>query len=180
MRRLTPLALLALTTLTACVGRSEPEPQPEARPVARPVAAPTPAPAPLSSDWRDWPITPGTWTYRADARGSLALFGEPDTDARFVVRCDRGAGRIYLSRAGDATNASGGAITVRTSTLARAVPAQPTGAALPYVAATLTPRDPLLDAMAFSRGRFIVELGTLPKLAIPAWAEIGRVIEDCR
>jgi hypothetical protein len=170
--------LAALIVLAACVRPSEPEaPAPEPRPVPRPVM---PAPVPLSSDWRDWPITPGTWTYRADERGSLALFGEASTDARFVVRCDRTAGRVYLSRAGDAANAAGGSMTVRTTSLTRAVPAQPTGAQLPYLAAALTPRDPLLDAMAFSRGRFIVELGALPKLAIPAWAEVARVIEDCR
>jgi hypothetical protein len=45
---------------------------------------------------------------------------------------------------------------------------------------SLSPRDALLDAMAFSRGRFIVEQPGQPSLVVPAWAEFGRVVEDCR
>jgi hypothetical protein len=41
-------------------------------------------------------------------------------------------------------------------------------------------QDSLLDAMGYSRGRFIVEQAGLPTLVIPAWPEIERVIEDCR
>ena len=40
--------------------------------------------------------------------------------------------------------------------------------------------DPLLDAMAFSRGRFVVEQPGQAPLVLPPYAEIGRVIEDCR
>ncbi len=44
----------------------------------------------------------------------------------------------------------------------------------------LAPNDALLDAMAFSRGCFMVEApGTAP-LYLPSWAEVSRVIEDCR
>lgn len=68
-------------------------------------------------------------------------------------------------------------MTVRTTSAVRAVPAQAGTGAL---SATLTPRDPLLDAMAFSRGRFLVETAGAPYLAIPAWAEVARVTEDCR
>ena len=38
----------------------------------------------------------------------------------------------------------------------------------------------LLDAMAFSRGRFAIDVNGLPSLYLPAWPEVGRVIEDCR
>ena len=48
------------------------------------------------------------------------------------------------------------------------------------VAAALPAQDPLLDAMGFSRGRFIVELGGQAPLVVPAWAEVLRVTEDCR
>jgi hypothetical protein len=47
-------------------------------------------------------------------------------------------------------------------------------------AAQLGARDPLLDAMAFSKGRFAVEVTGLPMLYLPAWPEVTRVIEDCR
>jgi hypothetical protein len=41
------------------------------------------------------------------------------------------------------------------------------------------PTDQILDAMAYSRGRIAVEAGA-QKVAIPSWAEITRVVEDCR
>lgn len=40
--------------------------------------------------------------------------------------------------------------------------------------------DSLLDALGYSRGRFIIEQQGLPTLVIPAWPEIERVVEDCR
>ena len=52
-------------------------------------------------------------------------------------------------------------------------------AAIPFEI-TFNVRDPLLDAMAFSRGRFMVEMGGAQTLVLPAWSELGRVIEDCR
>ena len=50
----------------------------------------------------------------------------------------------------------------------------------PVVALTLAARDSVLDAMAFSRGRFAVETAGLPTLYLPSWPEVSRVIEDCR
>ena len=40
-------------------------------------------------------------------------------------------------------------------------------------------RDPLLDQMAFSRGRFMLLAGGQAAI-VPAWPEVSRVIEDCR
>jgi len=38
----------------------------------------------------------------------------------------------------------------------------------------------LLDAIAFSRGRFSVEAAGTARLVIPAWPEAARVVEACR
>ncbi|MFA6034279.1 MAG: hypothetical protein WC889_15375 [Myxococcota bacterium] len=166
------LVLLPLIALAACVRPSAPPPAPApVRPV--PTPAPAPAPAPLASDWRDWPITPGNWSYRADAGGSVASFGVAGSAPRLTLRCDRQAGRMILSR----PDGAGSSMTVRTTSVVRALPAQPGSGAL---SAALPPRDPLLDAMAFSRGRFLVEAAGTPYLAVPAWAEVARVTEDCR
>jgi hypothetical protein len=130
----------------------------------------------LGEDWRDWPYTSGDWVYRQDARGSIALYGQAGADAELTLRCDRTAHAMYLSRKGMvAANA-----TVRTSTLVRSLAMTPTGGMPPYVAVALNPRDPLLDAMGFSRGRFVIEQPGLPPLVVPAWAEVERVTEDCR
>jgi hypothetical protein len=40
--------------------------------------------------------------------------------------------------------------------------------------------DPILDAIAASRGRLGFAIGSGPALVVPAWAEVARVIEDCR
>ncbi|MCW6535721.1 hypothetical protein [Sphingomonas lycopersici] len=175
-RRILPAgSALAALALASCVS-APPAPPPVVR---APAPAPPPpavtAPPPLADDWRDWPLTPGTWRYAGDSRGTRAMFGDGG-DAVVVLRCDRSERRMYLSR----TGAGIAPITVRTSSVSRAVAVQPTGGAQPYVAAALAINDPLLDAMAFSRGRFVIQQQGAATLVIPAYAEVGRVIEDCR
>jgi hypothetical protein len=154
------LALSSLAVLAACVAPSAPPPA-APRPVPMPAPAPAPAPPPpaASSDWRDWPVTLGSWTYRRDGQGSVAVYGA--ASPIFTVRCE--SDRLSLIRSGVS-----GPLTIRTSTTARTV----TGA--------LPASDPLIDAMGYSRGRFIVETPGMPPLVVPAWAEVLRVAEDCR
>ncbi|HEU0042971.1 hypothetical protein [Sphingomonas sp.] len=137
---------------------------------------PRPLPPPVAANWLEWPVTSGTWTYSRDTRGSVAMFGQIGAVALAVLRCDRQGGRVFLSIPG----ASPAPLTVRTTSLARTVTTGATGGTPPYLAATLTPADPLLDAMAFSRGRFALSQTGAAPLVLPAWAEIGRVVEDCR
>lgn len=155
------LALSSLAVLAACVAPSAPPPAPAPRPAPVPPPAPAPAPPPpaASSDWRDWPVTPGNWNYRREGQGSSAVYGSGAPI--FSVRCD--GGRIALTRSG--TNAP---LTIRTSSTARTV----TG--------PLPSSDQLIDAMGYSRGRFIVETPGAAPLVIPAWPEVLRVAEDCR
>ncbi|MGR6329823.1 hypothetical protein ACU5AX_12210 [Sphingomonas sp. XXL09] len=168
-------SVLASALAAACVPQVAPEPTPAPPPVA---ARPTPRPVvqPLADDWRDWPPTPGTWTYRQDGRGSLALFGPAGGDALLTLRCDRAARRMYVSRSGSAA----APLVIRTTSTTRQLAVQPTGGTPPYVAAALAADDRLLDAMAFSRGHIAVEQQGTATLVVPAWAEIGRVTEDCR
>jgi len=168
--------LLGILALAACMRAPQPAPQPRPAP-PRPAPAPIATPAPPSSDWRDWSITPGAWSYRADSRGSVALFGVANADPDFTLRCDKGANAVYLSRHGEAR---GTGFTIRTSTMTRALPTQGMAGAAGYVGAVLTPEDRLLDAIGYSRGRFVVEAPPLAALALPAWPEVLRVVEDCR
>lgn len=184
MRR--SLALLSLPLfglIAACA--PVPEPLPPAPPVPVPVPppaarpAPAPAPAPsVSSDWRDWPLAPGDWVYRRDARGSIALFGPPGADAEATLRCDRLQRRIFFSRRD--SGAAPATLVVRTSSTMRSLSALPTGGAPGYVAVPLDVNDTLLEAMGFSRGQFVVERAGQAPLVLPAWPEILRVAEDCR
>jgi hypothetical protein len=108
------------------------------------------------------------------------LFGAGGGNAVLTLRCDAASATLYLSRQGSAATP----LTIRTSTVARSLPVQPTSpgpAGSPaYVATRLAARDPLLDAIVYSRGRFIVEQAGAATLVVPAWAEIARVTEDCR
>ncbi|HTG39492.1 hypothetical protein, partial [Sphingomonas sp.] len=122
-----------------------------------------------SSDWRDWPLTPGDWRYQATAGGSVARFGANVAS----LTCDRASRTVTFAVQGAGTRA-----VVRTSSASRTLPMTPAGSGT--VAARLGARDNLFDAMGFSRGRFVVEGVSARPLVIPAWPEILRVAEDCR
>jgi hypothetical protein len=111
-----------------------------------------------------------------------AVFGAAGP-ALFVLRCDRPRARLVLERPARGASAEGGMI-VRASGAERRLPAIALlpSAAAPFggIMAQLGARDPLLDAIAFSRGKFIVAVGGAPDLVLPSWAEVSRVIEDCR
>ena len=171
------IIIASLLGVTACVSAPPSPPPPPA--VTTPPLKVTPPPRPIvetRGDWTDWPLSAGDWVYRQDERGSIALFGPTGADALVTLRCDRTRQRIYLSRAGSGA----GTVVIRSSSTMKEFAAASTGGTVPYIAAEITPRDPILDAMIFSRGRIALEVTGQTPLAIPSWAEIGRVVEDCR
>ncbi|GGD96351.1 hypothetical protein GCM10011515_15310 [Tsuneonella deserti] len=123
----------------------------------------------------DAPQTPGDWRYGPAAGGTAARFGEPGSEARFTIACLLPARTVQLVRNGPV--ASGGPMTLRSESATRAVSAAPSADGL---RAALSANDPLLDAIAFSKGRFAVETPGAPPLYLPSWPEVTRVIEDCR
>ncbi|MBA4308411.1 MAG: hypothetical protein C0429_16915 [Sphingopyxis sp.] len=166
----------SLLALSAC---ASPPPAPPPAPVAKPAPVVTPAPAPQrpKGSWLDWPLEAGDWVYRRDERGSLGLFGPTGQNATVTLRCDTTRRRLYLARAGAGAAAR---MTVRTSSSLKELTASPTGATPPYLAVEILPTDPILDAMAFSRGRIALEVEGQQPIAIPSWTEITRIVEDCR
>ena len=166
-KRRVALALTALVFVSACATRRPAPPPPPPPPPPAPVPAPRPAPAP-SLGWQDSALTPGDWAYRDGA----AEYAGPEGPL-FRIACEPGA-RMALLRVAPLP---ADALTVRTTLLERSLAATPTAQG---VVARLPAGDPLLDAMAFSRGRIAVEAGTAPALILPSWPEIGRVVEDCR
>jgi len=71
-------------------------------------------------------------------------------------------------------------VTVRSTFGLRPLSSDPAASKPGWIALRLQPRDPLLDQIAFSRGRFTIEVAGQPPLYLPSWPEISRVIEDCR
>jgi hypothetical protein len=168
------ISLVALLALAACVAPSAP-PAPKAVSAPPPVAV---APPPrLTGDWNDWPFTPGNWTYRRDGRTSVAQFGTPGRNATVNFRCDAQSRRVTLSRE---ASVPGTRMVIRTSSMTKTFAATASDANPVYLAADIAASDPILDAMAFSRGRVLVEMEGQQPVVLPSWAEITRIIEDCR
>jgi len=168
-------ALMAATGLILLASCAAPPPSPA--PAPPPVARPKPAPvSPLAPNvgWRDAPVTPGSWTWAMSGSQSVARFA----GGELSLVCDRAAGAVTLLRRGEASGSVPATIltTIRNADLS----AVPLDRLPPHVAITFAPNDPVLDAMAFSRGRFAVEVMGLPTVIAPSWPEVSRVIEDCR
>lgn len=177
MKPIASFAVLSLLAVAACVPRPRPAPPVQTRPAPRPMSAPPP-PALAPANWLDAPQTPGDWRYRSENGRTMAVFGGEATEGDFVIRCDPGARAILLMRALKTTSPV--AMRIRAETAERLLDARPDGGAPPYVTASLAANDRLLDAMALSKGRFAVEVPGAPTLYLPSWAEVTRVIEDCR
>ena len=180
--RLRPaLASAVLVTVLACGlasgGCSSQRPAPPPPPVRQPAPRPAPPPAPLprsTVDWRQAPLTPGDWAWSAEGGQSVARFA----GGQLVLRCDGAARRVTMLRAGTASAPV--AMSVSTSAMTRALTGSPIAGPPPALAVEFAAGNRLLDAMAFSRGRFAVETAGLATLYVPSWTEVTRVIEDCR
>ncbi|MBT0668615.1 hypothetical protein HT136_09565 [Novosphingobium profundi] len=177
--RLVSIPVLALAALASgCVPppASAPAPAPAPTPAAQPVR-PAPLPAatalPSPSNWRDAPITPGTWAWTPSGPRSVANFAA----GAFEMRCDTQSATITLFRRANAAGAGPASMAITTMSGTQTLAAQVRQG---YFTATLPARSPLLDQMAFSRGRFAVAVSGQPTLYIPSWTEVSRVIEDCR
>ena len=118
----------------------------------------------------------GNWSYALIAGGSEATFADSSARPQLTIRCTRLSRFVTISRPASAAAPSLG---VWTTTLTRSLPAK-FAPATARLSADLAAFDPLLDAIAFSRGRFAIGVAGQAPLVVPAWADIARVIEDCR
>ena len=176
--RLIPTAVAyapVMLLLAACV--AAPQQTPSTSMPGRPAPVPEPVPAPLPAaepvEWQYRAATPGSWAYRGEARGSMATFSAAGAAPLVTLRCDAAARQVSLIRAG----AGQGTVTVRTSYGAASWPgvASTTG-----LVAARASTDAGLDQIAYSRGHIAIEAPGAAMLILPVWAEVSRVIEDCR
>ena len=118
----------------------------------------------------------GTWSYAPATDGSEAVFANASGNPQLWVHCSRATRRVTISRA---AAAAAPALNVWTSSLTKSVTSS-FSPATGRLTIDLSNFDPLLDAIASSRGRVGFSVGTQPSLVVPSWAEVARVIEDCR
>mgnify|MGYP001804227527 CR=1 FL=1 len=109
---------------------------------------------------------------------TFAIYGEARLKPAFIFRC--GDGVVSLGRFTDADQTEARVMSVTTETVTSQLEAGPVPDMQMLLAADLQPDDPLLDAMASTKGRFKVEVEGQEPLYLPAWVEVSRVIEDCR
>ncbi len=118
----------------------------------------------------------GSGFIRTTASGSEASFVNASALPQLTIRCTRATRRITIAKP---ASAAAPLLTVWTSAQTRALPSG-FNPATQRLSADVIAYDPLLDAIAFSRGRFGVSVSGAAPLVVPAWAEVARVIEDCR
>jgi len=121
--------------------------------------------APTFEAYRNYPLSAGDWSYVVTPSEGEARFG-----ASFVIRCERATRLVLLQRL-NPPGSTAAAMTIVTDTVVRGFAGSPV---------RLSARDSLLDAIAFSRGRFVVSGGGGAALILPSWPEAARSIEDCR
>lgn len=169
---------LLMVALASCVA---PEQKPAPRPAPPPPSPPPALPAaPPQQDWRDVPLTPGDWSWRGTpGQSSIAQYGVAGQTALFAVRCDLATRTIAFSRGGIASTPNA-AMSFTTSYGSFAFTGANGGGQPPAIVAQAGARDPHMDQIAFSRGRFLVDVAGQPRLVLPSWPEVARVIEDCR
>ncbi|HZU65461.1 MAG TPA: hypothetical protein VFF98_17370 [Novosphingobium sp.] len=180
----TPLrAAMALAALLPAACAAPPASHPPA-PVPAPLPAPPLAPAPQPADWRAAPLSPGRWHWAMEQGRSTARFVAADGRSRFVLAClpGEGAGTITWLYAAPA---SGHALaTPGPQAMFTTFPDGPHPVLSQWQAGGLVgglgARQALLDALAFTQGRFVVEIEGMAPLVLPAATEISRVVEDCR
>lgn len=178
MERVLAMTIAATTLLLVGSCAAPPPPPPQTTPAVRPSARPvTPAPGRAPAGWRDMPITPGEWGWTAASGKSTARFGA-GANALVTLTCELPLREVHLARSGNAGSAV--AMAVTTTSITRALSSDPAVGPAGQVVARVRSTDPLLDAMAFSRGRFALEVAGLPTLYLPSWPEVSRVVEDCR
>ncbi len=177
-RKLISAPILAVVlALAACASPPKPVPQPLPMPprvvIPRPIQQ-TPPPA----DWRNAPASAGDWRWSREGSLSVARFGDTATGTRLSLTCDMNNRTVTLRR----TAAAAGPVplSITATSQRRVLSAAPTSETPSVIAVSLAASDRLLDAMAFSRGRFMVEAPGLAPLFLPSWPELSRVIEDCR
>ena len=197
MKAISLNALALFTTafaLSACVpSTSAPAPRPIATqpevtpapapppPTPRPPTPTRPAPVrePVYDSYLDAPQSPGTWGYSDDLGETIAYYGV-GRELSFVVRCAKDTGKVGFARVLSDPFRGPRVMEITTETTKRTLTSEPIGPNINMNAVELDPRDPLLDAMAITKGRIAVGVEGERTLYLPAWVEISRVIEDCR
>ena len=143
-----------------------------ALPLSTPVSSQVPVQVHLDS------VTPatGSWSYQRVQGGSHAAFADSGGAQRLILRCNLSSRTVSIVRTG--VPAAAPTLSIWTSSTSRSLPSRYD--ATKSLSADVSATDALLDAMAFSRGRFATAAAGAPLLGVPSGPQVDRVVEDCR
>lgn len=168
------LAGLSALALAGCSAIPTPQQAPPGHP-AEPVVTPPPVAVETSprKPWDERELDSGAWRYEAANRRAVFVptgGSEPLTS----VECRGGEVRLNAMLLAVLGSDQFVDVDLKTSFGTDRLRFQHGGVSLPA-------RDPRLDRIAFSRGRFALEaVNGGGQTTLPVQPEIGRVIEDCR
>lgn len=162
-----------MTALASCTASQAPVPAPRIIPAPN-HALPAPTRPIEPEDWRDKDLTAGAWVWNETHGVSAASFA--GGALRASLACHMAARSVTLLVAMPQVGPVE-LLAITTSTQRRQITPQ---AVAGGYSAQFASTDRLLDAMVFTRGRLMIELGGHAALILPADPAIGRVVEDCR
>jgi hypothetical protein len=169
------VAVIGVSLSTCAAPRKPPTPvtPPPAPvvPVLQPVQLPLAQPA---GGWEDWPLLPGDWRFEAAGTGAIARF-DTAGGAAMTLRCDRPGSNIMIAVAGMGRARD---LAVRTTGGTETLTGAPDASG--GLTLALAPQTGVLDRILFSRGRFALSNSAGQGIALPAWAEVARLVEFCR
>jgi len=122
------------------------------------------------------PTLPGEWVYSQATDGSEAVFRDANSNPQLWLHCTRLTREVTVARP---ATAPASVVNIWTSTTQQSLPAS-YNAQTGRVSFSKWAFEPVFDAMAFSRGRIGVSIGSDAPIVVPPWEEVARVIEDCR
>jgi hypothetical protein len=159
---------LSALALAGCAAIPTPEAPSQPPPIAAAPPPPVTAPMPARA-WDERVLDGGNWRYDAGKR-TAAFVPAGGTAPLLAMTCASGSIRLTsgLGASGQPTD-----VDLKTSAGTDRIRFDGGAASLPA-------RDPRLDRIAFSRGRFALEAVGGGTLTLPVQSEIGRLIEDCR
>ena len=141
-----------------------------------PDATPNVAGTPLQSNLEYSEPIAGDWTYAPTNDGSQVVFANSSGQPQLTIRCTKSTRRVALLKPASSASPT---MWVWTSSQKKSLPAT-YDASTGQVSTELGAYDPLLDAIVSSRGRVGFSTSGLEALVVPPWADIARVVEDCR
>lgn len=173
MQRFTVFALIgAFAFLGACAESSEPDADPtpeESYNMIEPVTADVPASPEAEA---------GEWVSSTLEGEPALLFGPPESEAQFSMRCRDGGG-LVLQRAGIVPEGAVQMMMVSVDGANAQFAVNETGDEMPLLTAIIPDNEPFLDMLRDAAGPLTIRVGGGSPLVLPPNPEIGELVETC-